>query len=106
MGSLVLELQRDSLDSSVAISGLLRKALVVAHKLQIREFEEWVTRELDGYQNAAEVPQYRQIQGSVRVWNPFHGWQPVLHENPNVIFQKHSPTGFSEPIPHPRGRVG
>ena len=36
MNSLVLELQRDALHKNVKVSDLLRKALVVAKKLEIK----------------------------------------------------------------------
>jgi hypothetical protein len=49
MTSLVEELQRDALDSSVSVLDLLRKALVVATKLNIDEFKEWIELELKGY---------------------------------------------------------
>jgi hypothetical protein len=78
---LVLELQRDALDSKVAVSDLLRKALVVATKLGVKEFQEWVTKELTGYWKDDDAPAYREVRGEVRAWNPYHGWQPVIFEN-------------------------
>ncbi len=82
MKSIVLELQREALDRNVAVSDLLRKALVVARKLGIAEFETWTSKELNGYQKDDSLPDYRKIHGTVEAWNPYHGWQPVLFENP------------------------
>jgi hypothetical protein len=79
--SVVLELQRDALNREIPISDLLRKAFVVAKKLKITEFENWVTHELNGYENAEDIPEYRQIQGKVEAWNPYHGWQPVIFQD-------------------------
>jgi len=82
VSSLVLELQRDSLDSSVPISDLLRKALVVARKLDVGEFEEWATSELSGYPDHSRVPEYRIIRGEVKAWNPYNGmWIPMVMED-------------------------
>jgi signal recognition particle subunit SEC65 len=78
MSSLVFELQTDALNSSVSVLNLLRKALVVAKKLSIQEFEHWIELELNGYTEAESIPKYRFVQGQLRGWNPFHGWQPVV----------------------------
>lgn len=78
MSSIVLELQRDALDRSFPISDLLRKALVVARKLKITEFESWINSELNGYDKAENIPEYRLVHGTVEAWNPFRGWQPVV----------------------------
>ena len=40
MASLVLELQRAAMDTDQDISGLVRKALIVAAKLNLRELRE------------------------------------------------------------------
>jgi len=73
--SLVLELQKAALDHHLSVSHLLRKALVVARKLKLSEFQKFVDTELTGY--IASVPEYRIIRGSCMVKNPFHGYQPL-----------------------------
>jgi hypothetical protein len=75
--SLVLELQRDALDTNVTVSALLRKTLVIAVKLSIRELESWARKELGGYENAEEIPAYRHIRGEPRAFNPYRGWQTI-----------------------------
>lgn len=78
MSGLVLELQRDALDKRVDVSDLLRKALVVSKKLSITEIEEWINNELGGYsEDESLIPAYREITGDVKVYNPYHGWQPL-----------------------------
>ncbi len=78
MSGLVLELQRDALDKRVDVSDLLRKALVVSKKLSITEIEEWINNELGGYsEDERLIPAYREITGDVKVYNPYHGWQPL-----------------------------
>nr|WP_290224080.1 hypothetical protein [Trichocoleus desertorum] len=78
MNSLVLELQRDALDPSSSVLFLLRKALVIAKKLSIQEFQEWAALELSGYSDGSRLPQYRFVEGQVKARNPYHGWVPVM----------------------------
>jgi len=80
--SIVLQLQRDSLDKSVGAADLLRKSLVVATKLKLKEFQDWIEKELNGYADEDDIPPYRTILGEVVVFNPYRGWQPVIISNP------------------------
>lgn len=77
MDSLVLELQRDALDRNIHITDLLRKALLVSRKLKIKDIEDWLSGELNGY-NETIIPNYRQVSGELKVYNPFNGWNPVM----------------------------
>lgn len=81
MSSIVLELQREALDQTVNVSQLLRKALIVARKLSLAEFQSWVERELNGYRDASDIPDYREAFGEVKAWNPYHGWMPVVFQD-------------------------
>lgn len=76
--SLVRELQQDALNPEVRVSTLLRKALVVARKLNVREIEEWINRELSGYPTEVEHPEYRHLHGEVKWRNPYHPWTTVV----------------------------
>lgn len=82
MSGLILELQADALDPHTRVSDLLRKALVISKKLGIDEIEHWIVNELNGYSEHEEIPAYRKIRGEVKVWNPYHGWQPLNFGNP------------------------
>jgi hypothetical protein len=85
MPSLVEELQRDSLDSSVNVSDLLRKAFLVASKLKLDAFKKWADCEMNGYGKDDELPRYRTITCRLRAWNPYNGWIPVMfHDNPDL----------------------
>jgi hypothetical protein len=84
MNSVVLELQQDALSREVRVSDLLRKALVVARKLKLQEFQKWIENELNGYAGDQEIPDYRESFGQVRAWNPMRGWMPVIMEDPKV----------------------
>ena len=61
---------------------MLRKALVVAAKLDVPELRTLCEHELGGY-GESQAPEYRKIEGQVKVHNPYHGWQPVLIANPD-----------------------
>lgn len=77
MPSIVLELQSESLNPSVATSDLLRKALVIASKLRVPEFSLWIENELGGYYAENDLPRYRTLRGEVRVQDPWGRWIPV-----------------------------
>ncbi len=81
MSSVVLELQKDALDKAISITDLLRKALIVARKLKVSDFEQWVLKELNGYGDDGEVPEYRIVPGQVKAWNPYHGWKSVIFKS-------------------------
>jgi AbiTii len=80
MQSLVLQLEGECLDSSVSILDVLRKALVVARKLGVKDFQAWIEKELNGYENLADIPPYRKLVGQVRALNPYVGWIPIVME--------------------------
>jgi hypothetical protein len=82
MSGLVSELQKACLDSNVRTAEVLQKAYVVARKLGIKEFEDWVSKEINGYQSADKIADYRFVTGQVKVWNPYHGWIPVIADDP------------------------
>ena len=76
--SIILELQKLAVDSNCDVLSLLRKAYLVSRKLDITEFQEWITSELNGYNNHDEIPVYRHIIGSLKGFNPYRGWIPVI----------------------------
>ena len=75
---IVIQLQREALDENVDIETLLRKAYLVARKLQLKEFEEWISDEQNGYKG--NIPDYRTVGGEIKAWNPYHGWIPVVFD--------------------------
>jgi hypothetical protein len=81
MQPLVLQLQAECLDSRVSILEVLRKALVVARKLDLVDAQAWIEKELNGYKIGDSAPAHRLLTGQIRVWNPYHGWQPVIFED-------------------------
>ncbi|MBS4068681.1 MAG: hypothetical protein A2329_07540 [Sulfurimonas sp. RIFOXYB2_FULL_37_5] len=84
MKPIVIELQQDALNSDIPVTDLLRKAYVVARKLKLSDFEKWIKLELYGYLGNENTPEYRNVHGSVKAWNPYHGWQPIYFEEPTI----------------------
>lgn len=81
--SLIIEIQQTALDNSGEITDLLRKAFVVAKKLRVQEFQEWIGHELYGYKEEA-VPHYRKVQAELRLHNPYHGLIPFYLQDTKI----------------------
>ena len=58
------------------VLNIAAKAYLVAKKLKLKEFEEWLNQEQNGYKK--EIPEYRNITGEIKAWNPYHGWIPMI----------------------------
>jgi hypothetical protein len=98
MKSLVLELQREAMNPDARLSDVLRKALVVATKLAVAEFKTWAESELKGYRDGQqEIPAYRKVAGSLKAWNPYHGWIPVILQE-SKISEMVSHRAIAQPI--------
>src|SRR5690348_8010178 len=70
--TLLAEIQRDAIDTSVSVSVLLRKCLLLAARLDHAPLREWVENELNGYASSDLVPPYR-AKREVRVRGDFSG---------------------------------
>ncbi|EJS78024.1 hypothetical protein ICY_00776 [Bacillus cereus BAG2X1-3] len=81
MDAIVLDLQKEAYDSKSDVVALLRKAYVVARKLKLTEFGNWINEELNGYQSYEKTPEYRNVSGLLKARNPYHGLIPVLMDN-------------------------
>lgn len=70
MSSCVLDLQQELLNPNCDILNALRKAHVIASRLNLKEFDAWITSELNGY-SEVDIPDYRKVKGSLCVfdWN-------------------------------------
>lgn len=77
MATLIEQLQEEALNPETSIADLLRKAKVVASKLDLREAVEWIDQEMNGY-SRAEPPDYRTVACEASYLNPFHGWSQIL----------------------------
>lgn len=82
MKSIVIELQQLASEDTCPIATLLRKALIVATKLNLNDFKKWINNELNGYKNMDEIPEYREVIGNLKAWNPYNGiWMPIIWED-------------------------
>lgn len=77
MVSIIEQIQRDALDRSVRVSDLLRRVKLAATKLGLGTVEDWVERELNGY-NELPFPDYRVIYGRPKFQRPTTGaWELI-----------------------------
>jgi len=81
--SLIDELQLDAANAAVPVSSLLRKALMVAAKLEVRELPGWINKELSGYRHDDTLPSYRILFGQVK-GKIFGRWLPVQFPDNDV----------------------
>lgn len=95
--TLVHDLQVAAQDPAIQITDLLRKALVVARKLKLVEFADWINSELSGYESEDDVPPYRFLRGELRGLHPMHGKVPVMVEDPDFA-DRITRTKFVHPI--------
>lgn len=85
MSSLVLDLQQQVLNPNCDVLNALRKAHLIAVKLGLHDFDAWIQTELNGYSgNQDSIPDYRQVHGELKAWNPYHGWIPVVLQDERI----------------------
>lgn len=71
-------------NTSISVSTLLREAKLLAKELDLTDVPLWVNLELNGYREADVEPEYREIRGQMKAWNPYYGWVPVMHKTTEV----------------------
>lgn len=65
MSSIVIDLQDEILSSDCDIVQILRRAHVIAVKLGLKEFDQWISYELNGYPDQNACPDYRKVRGTL-----------------------------------------
>lgn len=101
MSSIVIDLQNEITASECDVVKILRRAHVIAVKLSLKEFDQWISYELNGYPNQDTCPDYRKVRGVLKAFNPYHGWIPTLipdGELEKMICEKRVPNSISEII--------
>lgn len=101
MSSIVIDLQDEILSSDCDIVQILRRAHVIAVKLGLKEFDQWISYELNGYPDQNVCPDYRKIRGTLKAFNPYHGWIPAViadGELETIICEKKISNSISEII--------
>ena len=84
MSGIVLDLQHEAIETDCDVLNLLRKAHIIAQKLQLTAFDTWILSELNGYSDYDAIPEYRLVSGSIKAWNPCRGWIPVLFHDSSI----------------------
>lgn len=57
---------------------------MIAVKLHLNEFDEWIQNELNGYKSEnGNFPDYRQMKGTLKAKNPYRGWIPAVITDKN-----------------------
>ena len=71
------------MDAETNLGSLLRKSLAVATKLQLTEWIAWCKSELNGYSAGTNIPDYRVVQGELKMFNPYNGvWMQFVGLGP------------------------
>lgn len=71
--NLITDLQKSATNNQITVTELLRKALLVATKLNIKSFKKWIEKELHGYKEAP-TPKYRHLKGELKTYHTYRGW--------------------------------
>lgn len=89
--SLISELQSDSINERISLEALLRKAYLVSRKLELNDFSDIITKELEGYRvfeednsDCESIPNYRLVKGCLKSFNPVYGWTPVIIDDQSL----------------------
>lgn len=88
MPALVPELVIMASNPSVPTDDLLRRALVVAKRLNVGELVSWIDAELNGYKIDQEVPDYRAVRGLLRAIDLFSGRSIPIEVNSAKLAHK------------------
>lgn len=96
MGAIVFELVNMASEPAVSATDLLRRALVVARRLDVPDLVGWINAELNGYKEG-EVPDYRRVCGQLVAENPING--PIPFFAPPEMVELLSDFSIRQPIP-------
>ena len=82
--SIVLDLQKEILSPNCDIVNVLRKAHLIAVKLKLSDFDQWIQYELSEYPNKESCPEYRKVRGTLKYLNQYYGWYPIIIQNNEI----------------------
>ena len=78
MDSFILDLQEKIISSECDVTTILRQAHLIASKLELKDFDQWISYELNGYPNPGSCPDYRKVKAKLMARNAFGGLTPVV----------------------------
>lgn len=84
MASIVLDLQKEILSPNCNIVNVLQKAHLIAVKLKLSDFDQWIQYELNGYPDKESCPEYRKVRGTLKYFNQYYGWYPIIIPNNEI----------------------
>lgn len=84
MAGIVVELQNDLISQECDVILALRKAKIIATKLDIPDFKLWIDKELKGYPDD-NVPEYRKIRGVLKAKGDNNRYISVPIQNPQLV---------------------
>ena len=84
MSSALLELQKEVTQPDCDIVSVLRRAQLLASKLGLKDFNQWIVNELNGYSTQNDAPEYRTVPGQLKAFDPHNGWIPVMLNEPEL----------------------
>lgn len=73
----IYELQLDIINESIDVVSILRKAHLIASKLNLTDFDRWIKNELNGYDNYNDIPDYKIVYGEIKAKDPYGRNIPV-----------------------------
>lgn len=74
---MVIRFQAMAMNSETPIAALLRMAKAIAVKLDLKDVDDWMTWELNGYPGDVSIPDYRKIRCELKAVHPYHGLMPA-----------------------------
>jgi hypothetical protein len=83
-----------AVDNSGPLSVLLRKCLLLAHTLKNQRLRTWAEKELDGYDEMDDLPEYRRVRAIAKGYflGPFHAQINNQPLPPSVLKPEHRPS--------------
>ena len=75
MASLMEEIERDALNGKSRLTDVLRKCVALGGQSGSAELRDWARRELEGYRDADELPEYRRVPAPIRLDGHNMAWQ-------------------------------
>jgi hypothetical protein len=66
-GLLLDEIERDALDENASVAAALRKYVALGGRNGSEALRDWATRELDGYRDSDEIPDYRVVPAVIQL---------------------------------------
>ncbi len=75
----IQQLKNETSKSDIKLSELLNRSKILFAK--DKEFLKLFDKEIKGYSVDGDIPEYRNIRGELKGWNPYQGWIPCLFTN-------------------------